>query len=141
MVKLVVLLVFGCILVPSIATNAAVRHILWNDNDKEAPLVTGDTIAQARAMEMSEEQGADGGSADAAAHQDAELEAKRKKMINDMLEKYKGGSPVKYLLVGLGMTAFTFVLVYVGEMVWLWQSLNLTSVTDPEIFRKMYPLI
>ncbi len=82
-------------------------------------------------------------------------------MINDMLEKYKGGSPVKYLLgsffefirflscpdhvllssVGLGMTALTFVLVYVGEMVWLWQSLNLTSMFDPEVFRKMYPLI
>ncbi len=70
--KLVALLVLGYILVPAIATNAA-RHILWNDNDKEAPLVTGDTIAQARAMEMSDEQGADS-SADAAAHQDAELE-------------------------------------------------------------------
>ncbi len=90
------------------------------------------------------------------------LRAKKKKMVKDMLDKYKGGSPVKYLLgsfssnsfgyihglmkycllsVGLGMTALTFVLVYVGEMVWLWQSLNLTSVTDPEIFRKMYPLI
>ena len=72
--KLVALFVFGCILLPSVVSNAAVRHILWNENDKEAPLVTGDTIAQARAMEMSEEQGANSGSADAAAHQDAELE-------------------------------------------------------------------
>jgi hypothetical protein len=88
--------------------------------------------------------------------------AKRKKMVQEILEKYKGGSPAKYFLgtaptidnltlsfpkavlnwaVGLGMTAFTFALVYVGEMVWLWQTLSLPSWNDPEVFRRMYPLI
>ena len=84
-------------------------------------------------------------------------------MVQEILEKYKGGSPAKYFLgncydcdsviqdcwlrlhhcfaVGLGMAAFTFALVYVGEMVWLWQTLNLPSWNDPEIFRRMYPLI
>jgi len=53
---------------------------------------------------------------------------------------FAGTNPLHYALIGFGATGLIILLFFFAEKFWLQGALNLQSLSDPEIAKRMYPM-
>mmetsp|Transcript_19178 Transcript_19178/g.44220 ORF Transcript_19178/g.44220 Transcript_19178/m.44220 type:complete len:161 (+) Transcript_19178:74-556(+) len=120
------------------AQGGKVSMLLRNPDD--APLVTGKSIDIAREMAMAEAADDAASAAAEKAAKEAEHQEIRHKIVKEITEPFKEYNPAMFLLVGFGTVFVVTILFYFAERYWLQNSLNLQSIWDEEINKRMYPM-